>query len=274
MKDLTVDNAIKIGRFVINVPVIMVFIIGFTGSISLASKYEFPALLILGFPLTFMLTWITWSFVITQWKIWAYSNCRNVHELKRRALNEQLIWSDGLNLKKYELRTSKQKLILANLQNKFTNDDIEIKVKDDGTIPNETYIYYSKIPNFLLICFCILIFVYGILLIQSNETIGYFIVIISLIGLYLVKRQPNSKNAILELNSKGIKPLGKPIISWSKLIRSEIRLIGFGDAAKWFLYLEKKNKNIDEIEINDLNVSPRKIEKLIKVYKQRSEKNR
>lgn len=275
MKKLSVDNAIRIGHFVINVPVVFVFIIGFIGSIGIAAKFEIASFLILGFPLTFLLTWLTWSFVTTEWKIWAYSNCRNVHELERRAMNEQLIWTEGTNLEKYEFRTSKQKFSLAKLQNKFIKNDIEIEVYDDGSIPNETYIFYSKIPKLLFISISIMTFASSVMLIRTNEIIGYFVFTISLIGLFLTLRQPTPKNALLKLNSIGIETLGKPIISWSKLVKVEIKLIGFGQGAKWFLFLEKKNNKIEKIDVSELTVPPRKIEKLIEIYNQRSkEKNR
>lgn len=34
----------------------------------------------------FVLGWLVWSFMITQWRIWAFGNGRNVHELKKRAI--------------------------------------------------------------------------------------------------------------------------------------------------------------------------------------------
>lgn len=122
---ITVDQAISRGHFMVNVPVA----IAFFGS-PVLSIYLYHIRLISGwgigvaFLIGFVLAWIIWSFMITKWRVSAFENVRNVHELKKRAIEEKLIWSDGNFFEKTEIRNSQEKIKLKELQKKFEIKDI------------------------------------------------------------------------------------------------------------------------------------------------------
>jgi hypothetical protein len=274
MKTLSVEKAIKRGYILINVPVIVLFLIGLIGSIFLFAKFEYFSILFIGIPLTFIAMWLLWSYIVTEWKIWAYSNCRNVHELKRKAINSQLIGAKGSKSERFEFRTVRQKKLLNQVEENFKLADIETKVYDDGTLLDELVIHYSKISNAILWASIFITLGMGIYSIYTNELYGFIILPASIFLMYYTIKNPKTKEPHIILNDEGIKLLGNSFVSWTKLISEEIKLIGFGEGARWHLHIKMKNNNYQEIEINDLTESPKKIEKLVKIYKQRNKKNR
>jgi hypothetical protein len=48
--------------------------------------------------------------MITKWRVWAFENVRNVHELKKRAIQEKLISADSSIFEKTEIRTERQEI--------------------------------------------------------------------------------------------------------------------------------------------------------------------
>ena len=87
---VTVDEAIAKGHRMVNYPV-FVIMIGISGlTLYLGSQNFIPEWCIpVGFILSFGLAWLWWSIMITRWRLWAFDNVRNVHELKKIQL---LIW--------------------------------------------------------------------------------------------------------------------------------------------------------------------------------------
>jgi hypothetical protein len=75
---------------------------------------------------------------ITQWKIWAFENVRNVHELKRKAEREGIIlpW-----LEKFVRRSRDEQLKLDRLRLKFDQPDV---FPQDATFPERQEVFYSK----------------------------------------------------------------------------------------------------------------------------------
>lgn len=116
-EEISVDKAINRGHLMVNVPVFITIIGCPVLSIYLSDKNLIPKWGILfGFILGFVLAWLLWSFMITKWRIWAFENVRNVHELKKRAIQEKLIWNDGNIFEKTEIRSYEDKLKLKKLK--------------------------------------------------------------------------------------------------------------------------------------------------------------
>jgi hypothetical protein len=51
----------------------------------------------------FVAGWMVWSIQIPRWRRWAYERVDDVEELKRHAVEAQLIWPEGHVLQKTEL---------------------------------------------------------------------------------------------------------------------------------------------------------------------------
>lgn len=275
MKKLTVDRAITKGHQMVNYPLLPIMLsgLGITGyfAVTLKILWIFP----IGFVLSFLLMWLWWSFLITKWRIWAFENCRNVHELKRQAINQKLIWPDGSRFEKTEIRTKLQKEKLKIINRKFEQEDeIEI-IEDDKSFPNEMKIYYSKLAIFIYWISGIGLVLYGFYLAIEGEIFGYLLIVISLGSIYYANKKSNESEPYITINAKGIKTLNASFTPWENIEIIQTELRGTGRNSKWHLETEFKNKNSkgewgDDIEINDLSIPPKKIRKLILIYQQRN----
>lgn len=118
---VTVEQALSKGRWQLKyLPMIVTFgIIG--GGIYLSYAKIFEGWIIpVGFVLGFLSGWLVWSYFVNQWKIWAYENVRNVHELQRKAVEEKLIWESGSWFEKTEFKDYQQKQKLKQLKKSFS----------------------------------------------------------------------------------------------------------------------------------------------------------
>lgn len=263
---VTVEQALSKGRWKLKyLPMITIFgCIG--GGFYLSDQEVFGGWIIpLGFVLGFSLGWIVWSYFVMEWKIWAYENVRNVHELQRKAVEEKLIWDSGSWFEKTEFKNYQQRQKLKQLEKKFLEKDI---YKDDISVPKETIIYYSRITIVFTLVVGIGIGLLGSYLLSGKE---YFGIILFGIGLYMIYVQINKlrdKGPQIVINDKGIKLKNENLISWSSIHDDRV-------------YSERKGKsttnylafNDEEIEIDDLAIKFEELEKLLHVYRVRYEKN-
>lgn len=275
MKKLSVDKAIHKGQKMVNYPIFTLMIIGFSLSICSPLIFESGWSIPIGFVTTFAIMWLWWSFMITQWRIWAFENCRNVHELKRRAIEDKLIGSDGSFFEKTEIRTTEQRNKLIELENKFQIAD-ELKfIYDDGSIPNETKIYYSKISLAIYWVSGISLFSYGVYVFLIEDILGYFFILVSIFLLYSAYKKAFLKDAPITLNSKGIKIHPNTFIKWEDIEHIKNKFHHSGSTMSWSLRLALYEKNLHReqeisVKLNDLEVSLDELELLIKVYQQRN----
>ena len=93
--------------------------------------------------------------MITEWRIWAFENVRNVHDLKKRAIEEKLLWENGNWFEKTEIRSKQDKIDLERTFRKFEKED---QFREDYLLPKKTKIYYSRFSNPIEIVSTILIF--------------------------------------------------------------------------------------------------------------------
>ena len=233
---MTVSEAISKGHKRIKNPIIKFFII--VNGIMLYASYHFkiPVLFFLVLPIILIVCAIWWSIAITKWRIWAFGNCRNVHELKRRAINEKLIGSDGGIFQKIEFRTKKQKEQLKIINQKFEIEDTFKEIKDDKSIERETKIYFSKIILAINSSAVIMLLGFGLHFVNKGiNVVGYFFILVALsIGYYLYVKHKDNKPYIA-MNSKGIKTLKTPFISWENIEYIRTKRKGIGRNEQWYL---------------------------------------
>lgn len=61
-------------------------------------------------------SWLTWSFLVTRWRIWAYERVENLDELKAMAVEVQLLWPEGHAKERTEIRTPAQQQRINELE--------------------------------------------------------------------------------------------------------------------------------------------------------------
>ncbi len=275
-KDISVNNAIKRGQLMVNLPVFIV-LFGFP-SLSWYLSYqniipEWGILVASG--CGFLFSWLIWSYLITKWRIWAFENVRNVHELKKRAVEAKLIWSDNHIFEKTEIRTKNEKIKLKKIQEKFALEDV---YKEDYSVPPITKIYYSKFDySIQLIIAIVVIFLGSYINFNGNIEIKNLVLgtIIILIGVYsgfLGYKKASYKEPIITINDKGISSRNIGFKNWSEIKNEEVITEGSGKSEKTYLFYWYDNNEYEQIDIDELNISHRKLENLLRTYRIRFNK--
>lgn len=219
----------------------------------------------------FALGWLYWSYAVVNWKIWAYENVRNVHELKRKAIENNLIWSDGNWFEKTEIKSEEQKRKLKYLEKKFLIADVYF---DDITVPKETKIYFS-IPSqiFLLLIgmglICLVLWLY--LTSERLDVYCFIIIPVSFWFIFSSVKKLLNKNPQLILNENGFTVASNETFLWSEIKDENIISKRHGKHRSHYLSYYY-NCQLYEIQIDELGISASKLENLIRVYRVRFEK--
>lgn len=60
--------------------------------------------------------WLTWSVLVTRWRIWAYERVENLDELKAVGISAKLLWPEGHAMARTEVRTRAQQQRIRELE--------------------------------------------------------------------------------------------------------------------------------------------------------------
>ncbi len=273
MENVSVEKALNKGSLqLVLIPILIIISVGgLSGYLNHLDIFKTPEtiIVIVG---GFVLGWYYWSYAVVNWKIWAFENVRNVHELKRKAIENNLIWPDGSWFEKTERKSEEQKRKLKYLERKFLTDDIYF---DDITVPKETKIYFSKPSQIFLLLMGLGFFVSGLYFyFRSNDMKVYWIIMIpfGVWFIYTSIKKLIDKNPQLILNETGITISSNETFLWSAIQNENIISKQHGKHRLQYLSFFA-NRQLFEIQINELGTSFKKIEKLIRVYRVRYQKN-
>jgi hypothetical protein len=265
-QNVSVEQALRRGRWQLKyLPMIVTFgCIG--GGFFLSDQNIFDGWIIpVGFLVGFSMGWLVWSYFVMEWKIWAYENVRNIHELQRKAVDEKLIWANGSWFEKTEFKNYEQKQKLKQLDKKFLEKDI---FKDDISVPKETIIYYSRITILVLLILFLGVSFLGTYLLIEKE---YFGLILLIFGLFLsfnqIKKLKDKAPQII-LNDKGIKLKNENLIPWSKIYNDRVFSQSNGKSSTNYVAF-----NDEKIVIDELSIKFNELENLLHVYRVRYENN-
>lgn len=215
----------------------------------------------------FLLSWLAWSYFVVEWKVWAFENVRNVHELKRKAIEQRLIWNDDSWFNKTEIVSYEQKQKLKLLEKKFLEKDV---YHDDISVPKETAIYFSKTT--MVIEFIVGVFMIGSgLFFYWTDSSGFYWMILPLIGIYsfysCLKKYLDKSPQII-INSEGIKLKNTSLTAWNQVYNDRVFNESHGKHSTNYL-----SYNSEKISIDNLDIKFDKLENLLQVYRVRFEKS-
>lgn len=268
---VTVDEAISKGHRMVNYPVVIIMLGSIGVTLYLSTQKILPIWVFpIGFVLAFGLAWLWWSIMITKWRLWAFDNVRNVHELKKRAVQEKLIWADNSFFEKTEIRNATDKEKWNTLQHKFKQDDL---FQDDLTVPNETIIYYSKGKNFVEMAIMLGCLGFGIYLLLKTDS--YILgSILSIVGAYFgfkeYKEATNTEPQII-LNGNGIKTISTDFCNWTEIENEEVISEGSGKHTHYYLTYDHPHGS-ERLQIDDYDTDLRSLTKLVIIYRGRGKK--
>ncbi|MBD3864359.1 hypothetical protein [Olleya marilimosa] len=274
-KNISVKQAIIRGQLMVNVPAFICLLCAPLAMFYVVHLFNLPERLgITGVFLGIILAWISWSVLITKWRIWAFTNVRNVHALKKEAILSMLIWEDGTSFEKTEYRSKKDKLILKRLDKKFLQKDL---IYEDPNVPQETKIYFSITTAFFIVLFLSTGVTSGAYLMFEEKNTDFVIgLIMFTICLFILtqtfKKLINRKPQLI-INDKGITLSNNTFVSWSEIYELEILREGFGNSAQHYLKFCDSNYNYSKIEIDSFNLSIRKLENNLQTYQIRYNNN-
>lgn len=271
---ISADEAIQKGQRIVNYPVIAISIGTFGLGIYFFNKEIIPGWgILISIVVAFLLSWLWWSIMITRWRLWAFDKVRNVHELKRKAIQELLIWKDNNFFEKTEIRTAKQAEKWILLQKKFELEDV---FYDDLSVPEVVVIYYSKWSKYtmgFIVLFGILIGIYMFLKYNINDYyLGILLPVVSAIGSYfnfLYYKKIADSNPQIILNNEGIETISTKFYNWDDISDESIEIRGSGNTISYHLAYNHP-EGTEYLKINDYDISKKKLEKLLTVYRARN----
>lgn len=261
---ITVEKALRKGAWQLKyLPMIVTFSI-ISGGFYLSYLHFFGGWIIpAGFISGFVGGWLVWSYSVNRWKIWAYENVRNIHELQRKAVEEKLIWQSGSWFEKTEFKNYQQKQKLKQLEKKFLEKDI---FKDDISIPKETVIYYSKISILFLFVIYFGSILLGVYMIFEKEYWGLLFLGFGIYLTYDQIKKLRDKNPQIIINAEGIKLRDEKLIKWKNIRNDRVFIETRGKNSTTYLAF-----NNEMIDIGELDIKTKDLEKMLHVYRVRYE---
>lgn len=266
---VSVNKALLIGKlFLIIFPLIGI-ISPILSAIFLADNELIPDWGIgLGIITGFIFSWFIWAVLITKWKIWAYSRVANINELKRKAIEEKLIWPDGSWFNKTEISTANQKRKLQKLKLRFFEQDVW---EEDPSIPEEMIVNYGKDRIVELSVFTVSAVCGIVLLFSTTEyLLAFFSFLISIITLFGFNKKANVKS--FKLNKEGITLDSQYFSPWSEIEGELVYKTGSGSSTEHFFVFFSKHGETN-IPLNKYKVKPKKLEAALKTYRIRFNNN-
>ena len=271
-ESVTVQQAISKGKMkLVYLPIILIFLsIGI--GLYLLNLQVIDGWLVAGICVVgILLAWLSWSYFVVEWKVWAFENVRNVHELKRKAIQNNLIWKDDSWFNKTEIINYEQKQKLKYLEKKFVEKDI---YNDDSAVPKETIIKFSKGGIAFGLLFGTAAIAFPIYLFLDGER-NYFYLIFIIVGgllIYNSVKRIKAKEPSIIINSLGIKLAEIEFMSWKSISNDMVEQRNSGKNTNYYLNFMYRGENFD-VDLGDLDTTPEKLEKLLHVYRVRYDKN-
>jgi hypothetical protein len=267
---VTVDEAISKGKRMLVYPS-MSILFGTIGLGLLLAVSDYPpetfVICLFGGPI---LAVIYWNYTVTKWRIWAFENVRNVHELRKKAIRHKLLRREGNYFARTEFVNAEQKLQLRRLEKKFLDKDV---YHEDLSVTIETQVFFSKPVMVFAYIFSLAILILGIYVAIANTTFIplYFFLPIGGFLLYKAYKRYSGKAPQLVINALGIRIRDKLLIEWGDIQNDEIIYRREGKNDNHYLAISHVD-GYDEILLNDLDITIEELEHKLQVHWFRFEK--
>jgi hypothetical protein len=276
MGTVTVDEAIKKGRIQLFwVPVFILLGSLAITMIPLCSLEDgtiwIPICGFSGFGLAVTLPFLYCGIMLPRWRIWAFTNVRNVHELKQTARLRQIYPKDKSFLWRLEIKNAEQKRLISELEQKFDLPDI---FEDDYTIPYETAYAYSKIETLFVLLFTVGAAVGTVVfLLQREVYIGLLMLACSLIFGYATYKRYRTPGPLLVISNDGITTKDNGFHPWREIQNEQVFYVSAGKASYYGLSYEVNGGTI-KMSLKELTgLSSYKVDHVLRTYRGRFQAN-
>jgi len=265
---LPVDVAIKKARIqLLFVPMGILLLMPIVSGILVGIKVVPTWFIAIGFLAGFLGSLLIWMMLIPKWKVWAFGNVRNVHELKSRAIMNRMIWPDHSFFSKLELWSTEDKRAWQEIKEKFKHPDAFI---DDPSVPKETLIFYSRVSAYILFPLGIGSGFIGVteLLKDGDKTRGYVLSAFALIVIVVELRKLLIKKPRLTISNDGIEAAKVKFYPWNEIRNETIIREGVGKNIKFYLTYSHA-QGYEKIAINEYGINRDKLHRLLILYRAR-----
>lgn len=272
-KSISVDQAIRRGHILITGPSLILLVLP---ALSLYLLKVDLVWVVLAAIAGLVFSFLFWGLTITKWKIWAYTNVRNVHELKEKAIELLLIYPEESSFNAFELATKADKEKLQQLEDNFLIED-DYSIEDGDDIPAETKIHKSSWLWFLVI-FCVL----GVYLFaqeawygETESAIAYGVGCVLVLG-FIIKENVQKlriKDAYVTINAEGMSAHGHPFVPWKNIDGEGVVKEGKSLHFVYYYTHFMEGSGMVSFELDDLAINKKRLLRLLKVYRSRYEKS-
>lgn len=260
---VSVSDAIRKGHLMVTIPSIATLLGTMIITLYLVIIGVIPGWTILfGGLLSFTLSWLYWSYVITKWRLWAFDSVKNAYDLQKRAVEEKLIWPEGSFFEKTEIRNREERERLQVLQHKFDHADI---FHDDVLVPDETRVSYSRKSIYFNIVGLLLLGATGVyFIIQNKNLISGLIALSICIALAKLEYKKLRNNRLfIIINNEGIETIDAGFFRWEDIEGEEI---SYGHLCY------TGPTGYTKIKITGSDITRNELEQRLRVYRVRSTK--
>lgn len=271
LENVSVEEAINKGKRMIRLPMYGILFAGALVCTLAPVYFSRPSFIPFGILASVIAAFIHRSIAVAKWRLWAFENVRNIHELKHQAILLKFMVDDNSILKTFEINSGHDQEKWERIQEKFKLPDI---FTDDLSIPSETNIYNSKFGNLFMLPFFVILMGLSICLVFIQPTLPFMLFSILLLLLFgwlsrmLIKRAFD-KTPKLILSNEGISTAKTPFYKWAEITDEKtISKDGIKTTIDYLIY--NCPDGIIQTELTPLATSSSKIDKLIRIYRGRN----
>lgn len=205
--------------------------------------------------------------MLPRWRIWAFTNVRNVHELKQRAILARILYEDNSLSTRLQIMNERQREQLRQLQHKFEQPD---EFVDDLTVLFETvYTSEKSLKTGLILPFVFLIAGGVMFYLEEYGTAIMCVCVATFVCFLHFRAVGRLKGATLTLSNDGITTKNAGFHPWQVIEEEKILVIG-GDSTTFLLAYNVAGEKI-QIFLSDYTAPPKDVDHLLRVYRGRYE---
>ncbi|MES2703410.1 MAG: hypothetical protein V4649_12265 [Bacteroidota bacterium] len=270
---VTVDRAIQKGRIQLfwmpRVILVSLLALTFAGSEFIGA--DSPLWIKLGllalFVLTFTLPLLYYFLMLPRWRIWAFSEVRNVHELKSRAQLAKIFPPEKSFLWRFEIKSAAQTNAIKTLEDRFRQPDI---FEDDYSMPYQIEYKACRSGKILPVVLLIGFMAFGLYSIIDSNAVAVVASLFGVaIGIVCVADKFKATGPQLTISNDGITALKHGFHPWADIRNEQVIWRSTVDPAYYALSYEVNGETVD-IDLSELLGSKSyMVDHVIRTYRSR-----
>lgn len=243
--NIHINTALKKGKRMLRYYPLTLLTVLMFGSLWLGAVYcdgeWLGTFVLVGFISAFTLPLIFYQLMLPRWRIWAFENVRNVHELKKRAMLIKIYPAEGAFEWKLEIKTTRQKERIAALDKKFELPDVFI---DDESLPEQTVFDHPKLLKCMLIALGVVGMGFAIYFFLTYAIeVGTIALVSTGVLIYPIYETSIQKGPVFTISNNGISTDDQAMHAWEEIAHERVEYRG-GSGYAYILTYEVNGQTI------------------------------